>query len=150
MWRDEAHGKFTNNTDINGDLESGDENEQTRDKDRNMEDVADTRSLLARSSSPIVLDDDVDHQAPPAPRDHNPEDDDAEFWNTIDAVIEASLPPTSGPNSSMDEDEDMWNIVNEVEEEASGTASASVEVAVASGPLPRDHTQDDDWDDMYV
>ena len=110
-------------------------------------------SLAARSSSPIVLND--DDQAPPS-TNHNPEyDDDAEFWKTIDTGVETSLsdipsaPPTTGPNSTMDEDEDMWNIVNEVEKEASSTAAATAEV-VASGPLPQNQTQDDDWDDMYV
>jgi hypothetical protein len=114
----------------------------------------DTRAC-PRSSSPITLHNDADH-APPTTRNDNPEDDDPELWNTIDAGMGASLSdipctsPTSGPNSSMDEDEDMWNIVNEVETQALGKTVAPAEVAVASGPLPQDHMQDDDWDDMYV
>jgi len=120
-----------------------------------MEHADDTRaSLAARSSSPIMLND--DGQVPPPTAIHIPEeDDDSEFWKTIDTGVETSLsdipsaPPTTGPNSTMDEDEDMWNIVNEVENEALSTAAAA-EVAVASGPLPHDHAPDDDWEDMYV
>jgi hypothetical protein len=123
-----------------------------------MEGGADTRASPAHSSSPIMLNDVHDaEQVPPTLRNHNPEDDDeAEFWKTIDEGMEASLsdmpsaPPTSGPNSTMDEDEDMWDIVNEVEKDASSTAAAPAGVVVASGPLPENHPQDDDWDDMYV
>lgn len=97
------------------------------------------------------------HDPVPAPTANaDPEEDDAEFWNTIDAGMEASLsdvpsvPLTSGPNSSMDEDEDMWDIVNEVEREALSTATGSAAgVAVASGPLPENQPLDDDFDDMY-
>jgi replication fork protection complex subunit Csm3/Swi3 len=113
-----------------------------------------TRASLARSSSPITLND-----ADPLPattrNNDPPEDDDAEFWKTLDAGMEASLsdipsaPPTSGPNSSMDEDEDMWDIVNEIEQETSNTATAPDAVTVALGPLPENHLQDDNWDDMY-
>jgi hypothetical protein len=131
-----------------------------------MERDDDTRaSFAARSSSPIMHNDDPEQvprvmnswrgdEPPPTTNRIPEEDDDAEFWKTIDTGMETSLsdipsaPPTKGPNSTMDEDEDMWNIVNEVEKEALNTAAASV--VVASGPLPQDHTQDEDWEDMYV
>jgi len=103
-----------------------------------------------------MLNDDAEQVPPPTTNNIPDEDDDAEFWKTIDTRMETSLsdipsaPPTTGPNSTMDEDEDMWDIVNEVEAEALSTAAASADVAVASGPLPQGHTQDDDWEDMYV
>lgn len=154
VWRDEAHGKFTNHFDINEDIESGEE-ELIQDKNERTErEDNDIRASLARSSL-ITNDAPATDPLVAAARNHNPEEDDEEIWKTIDAGIEASVsdiptaPPTSGANSSMDEDEDMWDIVNEVEKDALNVATALAEVPLAAGPLPENH-QDDDWDDMYV
>ena len=133
-----------------------DEDEQTQDKDQNTGGDEDTRPSVARSSPIVVNGVRTGGPSLTAPRnDGNSEDDDAEFWKTIDAAMEASLsdlpaaPPTSGPNSSMDEDEDMWDIANEIERNAESTATNTAEITVASGPLPQNHPLDDDLDDMY-
>ncbi len=151
VWRDEAHGKMGGHIDV----EDSDDDENPKDNDKDQSMGVDNQESGLPSSSPRSSS--PPSQCPQAvPSKPTLEEDDPEFW-MLEAGMEAPLsdvpsgPPTTRPNSSMDEDEDMWDIVDEIEKEASGAISSTVEPApVAVGPLPENHPADDDWEDMYA
>lgn len=115
------------------------------------------------SSPPATSEAESDGPLRPTVEAQHGEEDDEEFWRSMDDFggesfgAHAAPPAPVAPRASaMDDDDDMWDIINEMEQSTTAKSAAPSAAPAPPTPLPvvapatGEPEPDDDWDDMYV
>ncbi|KAH9484213.1 Swi1-interacting protein swi3 [Psilocybe cubensis] len=156
VWRDEAHGRPSKQTNTSEGEDSEDEDGQSKNQN-----TSPSRASSPPLSAPPSEGDMLERPSPQSfeapPNSGRDEDEQEDFWRSLDEfnndTSSESLPvPTTAPSSTMDEDEEMWDLIDEVERaEQAAKQSASSNAAAPSTEPPGNHNlEEDEWEDMYL
>ncbi|KAF9564602.1 Swi3-domain-containing protein [Agrocybe pediades] len=175
VWRDEAHGKPTQQRDGSDDEENDNEEEGNADQSENARMDTDDPILEPPRSSPSRISSRATSppasgpssegdmpSRPPGGNGSNPqdasnreEDEQEDFWRSLDEFNDDMPDPPPAPVPAANlfaDDDDMWDIIDEVERDSADKrslpASGTDNPVVPSPPIG--NPPDDDLDDMYL